>query len=341
MKLRSALRRLVPILAVGYAVALIVYALFLRLFGDLWWVAHAAQYVPRAPLAIPLPLLALSLLLQRRVRLLWTQLAAALVLLFPLLGFAVPGWSKADPARPKLRLLSYNVNSGYADYDAVVAAIEPHSPDLVFIQEIFDNAEGEHLMSLLRARYAHVERSGQFAVASRHPLSERVEPERIPHDGKERSARFVRYLVDTPLGRIAAFNVHPVSPRSGFLKLRRSGWRGLLSGASGTLESDGRLRATQIARLGEMARRERHPVVIAGDTNLPGLSPSLAELSDFDDAFEAAGWGFGYTYPAGMPWMRIDRIFTSPALCAVHFEVGSTTASDHLYVVADIQRCEP
>jgi len=57
-------------------------------------------------------------------------------------------------------------------------------------------------------------------------------------------------------------------------------------------------------------------VLIAGDTNLPGLSWALATLlGDYHDAFDEAGRGFGYTYPAWhRSWLRIDRVLGGPRL---------------------------
>jgi vancomycin resistance protein VanJ len=278
-----------------------------------------------------LPVLVFALVQQRKARLLWTQFVAGLLLLFPLLGFVPPWFSKADPNRPTLRMLSYNLASGHVGYDEVVAAIDQRSPDLVFFQEIFWDEGGERLMSLLKARYPHVEKSDQFMVASRFPLSDQIALPRILHDGKHRSLRFVRYIAQTKLGRLALYDVHPVSPRPGLLKLRHGG---------DALDSERRLRKLQVETIADRAGREKDPVLIAGDTNLPGLSPLLRRLGGFHDGFRDASWGFGYTYPSSLPWMRIDRVFTSRALCTVHFEVGSSMASDHLYVLADVQRCE-
>jgi vancomycin resistance protein VanJ len=78
-------------------------------------------------------------------------------------------------------------------------------------------------------------------------------------------------------------------------------------------------------------------VIIAGDTNLPGLSRIFHEnLGGFDDAFAAVGRGFGYTYPSKFPWLRIDRILTNGKLRAVDFRIGDARASHHLCVSATI-----
>ena len=88
---------------------------------------------------------------------------------------------------------------------------------------------------------------------------------------------------------------------------------------------------------------EKGPVIIAGDTNLPGLSFVFhRSLSGFQDGFTRAGWGFGYTFPTNhVPWMRIDRVLASDELRFVRFEVGKSLVSDHHCVVADLQRRSP
>jgi hypothetical protein len=168
----------------------------------------------------------------------------------------------------------------------------------------------------------------------------------LPHDGRLRSPRFLKYTVDTPIGRIVLYNVHPVSPRSGIYSLRGKGLRReIMSGRlfsgdnAGVLASDSSLRGEQIEAVGHFADQESDPVVIAGDTNLPGLSVYLSHLSKYRDGFRQASWGFGYTFPADKrPWLRLDRIMASKELRFVGFEVGSSKVSDHHCVVADLQR---
>jgi endonuclease/exonuclease/phosphatase (EEP) superfamily protein YafD len=232
-------------------------------------------------------------------------------------------------------------------YEALVREIDEERPAIVVLQEILDDSD--RIFALLRARYAFAERSTQFMVASRHPIVSQLEPKRIPHQGRERSPRFVRYLIDAPLGRIALYNVHPISPSDGFNELRGRGLkREILSGriftgeSSGRFESDRKLRALQVRAFAEMARKEAHPVVIAGDINLPSLSPLLRHaLGRYADGFRAAGWGFGYTFPGERPWLRLDRVLASDSLSFVRFAVGGAALSDHRYVVADLQRAEP
>jgi hypothetical protein len=191
-------------------------------------------------------------------------------------------------------------------------------------------------------------RTGEFWMASRFPIVDVFAPGQLP-EAPPISASFVRYTIESPLGRLDVYNVHPQSPRVGFEAL---GGRELLAeGAGGQaraegwdeLEANTRIRQRQVGAMSEHARRARHPVIIAGDTNLPVLSPLFDRyLGSYQDGFERSGRGFGYTFPAHkpFPWMRIDRILAGPELRFVHFEVGTRRASTHYCVIADLCRAE-
>ena len=152
------------------------------------------------------------------------------------------------------------------------------------------------------------------------------------------------YLLETPLGPVNIYNVHTTSPRDSIDELRGNGLREeirtgrLFSGTkSGLIEFNAYRRMRQIEASASAARASPYPVILAGDTNLPGLSRVLAEqLNGFQDAFDAVGRGFGYTFPDKHPWMRIDRILVNRPLRALDFRVGNTNGSDHLCVFAII-----
>jgi endonuclease/exonuclease/phosphatase (EEP) superfamily protein YafD len=348
-RLKPLARKLTVVVAVSYLVALIVGGLLLRFVGEHWWVTALALYLPRFPLAVPLPIIALALLLAGPRRLLWTQAAAAVVVIFPLMGFQVPWPSFRRDDAPVLRVLSQNVNSGLADYERVASEIAQRSPDIVLMQELFINPE--RIADIMRRRYSSVEHAGQFLIASRYPIVSTTTPDRIEHSGQERTPRYMRHVVDTPLGRVTVFNVHPISPRSAFYKFRGPAGlkRAILTGEAWRGEGKTRLMAdtglisAQLGAMAEHASAETGPVIIAGDFNLPTLSNTRhRHLDRFRDGFEEAGWGFGHTYPNREGrlrlWMRLDRIFASRDLDFVDFEVGCTTTSDHYCVVAELQR---
>ena len=161
-------------------------------------------------------------------------------------------------------------------------------------------------------------------------------------------AHYVHYSLETRVGIVDVFNVHPTSPRAGLEEIRGHGLRDeVLSGrlfegrASGPVEWNAFRRRRQVAGIAQRAGRSQNAVIVAGDTNLPGLSWILGEyLGRYGDAFSEAGFGFGYTFPARRPWMRIDRILFSDALRAIECRTGPATPSDHRSVFATLARVE-
>jgi endonuclease/exonuclease/phosphatase (EEP) superfamily protein YafD len=345
---RRWLRRIVVALAVLYPAGLLVTVILLRAYGESWWMARFTLYLPRALFGLPLPFLVAALALLGARRWIATQVMALGLVLFPLMGLVLPWFHGAQAGQPVLRVLSYNVNSGFWGWDKVMGQIDLYHPDVVLLQEVLgDNLQG---VTLLKARYPQVQSSTQFIVASRYPIRSTVDPDRLGVDGRPRSPRAMQHVIETPLGPIAFYNIHPISPRSGLWALRKGGLkRGLLTGAllrgenARMLQADGHLRDLQVEAFAQRAGAESIPVIIGGDTNLPDLSPALSYLTRFRDGFREAGAGFGYTFPVGRTaWMRLDRLFASPELRFVHFEVGTHSwASDHHCVVADLQKRTP
>jgi hypothetical protein len=186
---------------------------------------------------------------------------------------------------------------------------------------------------------------GQFFVASRYPIRDVFVPPELVYAQGTGGAHFVRYTIETPLGLVDVFNVHPTSPRQGLEEVRGHGLReeiasGRLFGgkAAGSVAFNGSRRQRQVSVMSEAADASTRAVLIAGDTNLPGLSWLLHErLGRYHDAFSEAGRGFGYTFPAKRPWMRIDRILTNGRLRALDFRIGDDgVLSDHRCVFAAI-----
>ena len=327
-------RRLLAGAAVAYPLLLVGAIGTLRSVGESWWVTLVALYLPRWGFALPLPALLLALWRCRMRRLLLLQGLSALVLVFPLMGYVVRLPTFASRDKPKMRVLSFNVNSSAAA-EAVLGEIDRYSPDVVLLVETGGHRGREAFGDPLRSRYPTVEISHNFILATRYTPS----PEEGPLLATD---SFERHPLETPLGRIVVYVAHTVSPRHPLFALR--GRKGLLremkSPHPSPLEQNAEMRAEQVQAFSEAAAREADPVILAGDFNLPGLSPLFQRfLSSFDDGFAEAGWGFGYTFPTRGPWMRIDRILARGPLRFVGFDVGhSSSASDHLCVVGDIQR---
>lgn len=326
--------------ALAYPLLLGVTLLLLASVGERYWLTAAGLYLPRLVFAAPLPVLVGITYWSGLRPLLWAQ-AVALVLLVPLLGFVLP-WPRFGTTAPTIRILSFNVDSARAGAANVVAAIIRERPDVVLLQEVaFEDVDLSHE---LRAEFPYVLHATQFTVASRFPITAAREVEAVDYFGHKRPARAMRYLIETRLGPIALYSVHPISPRGGFHVYRFHG--ALEQLGKGELFSkdqeanvlgNAAFRRLQLAAVVLEAKGEDVPVVIAGDTNLPGLSPALRNLFfAYQDGFVAASWGLGYTFPTKWPFMRLDRIFASSKLRFVRFEIGCAGASDHLCVWADL-----
>jgi endonuclease/exonuclease/phosphatase family metal-dependent hydrolase len=325
--LRRLLRFLLVASAIAYPLAIAGVIAALAFVGEEWWATTVALYLPRVAFAAPLPFLALALLVWGPRWLLVGQAAAAALILFPLMGLELGG-AQPEARGPTLTLLSYNVDHGQVDRPEVRKEIVASGADVVLLQ-----GTDSRIIEPLQAFFADHEtrRVGEFFVASRFAIKDVHEPPGL-HSGNH--AGFIRVTLETPLGLVDVYNVHPASPRRGFEAIR-----GEPSTGSARVEKNAAVRARQVAALAAHARAAAHPVIIAGDTNLPGLSPLLREhLGRFQDGFTEVGRGFGYTFPAHrwLPWMRIDRVLAGPELRFVRFAVGERRGSDHLCVIAEL-----
>jgi vancomycin resistance protein VanJ len=333
--------------SVAYPLTLLLTWLLLRFVGERWWATSVALYLPLAPLALPLPFLCLALAWRRRRRLLALQGASLYLLLFPLLGLALNWPGAAAKSSDVLRLVSYNVNSGHAGFDTISDEITSRNPDVAFVQEIPYWVAGK-LAERLKQTLPHVREDTEFLVASKFPIVSAEYPPDLSFYGAQRHPRFVRVVLDTPLGRTAFYHVHTVSPRGAFYALRGEGFTReirsgrLFTGArAGSLHAHAALRALQVETLAKRASAEPGPVVIVGDTNLPIHSPIRHRYLDgFQDGFVEAGLGFGNTFPSKFPWMRIDVVLASAHARFTRFEVGEGLGSDHRCVVADLTKAD-
>jgi endonuclease/exonuclease/phosphatase (EEP) superfamily protein YafD len=334
--------RIVAALAVLYPAALAFAWAELRLVGERWWVTGAALYLPMAGFLLPLPVLTALVWLVRRPYLYATQAVAAVVAVVGLMGFVVP-LPHFGAHGPAMRVMSYNVDSQHRGVDAIVAEVDRFKPDVAAFVEVVPPG----LEAPMHDRYPNVVSNGQFLVATRYPVLSTRDPERVPWYGRQRSPRYIEHVLDTPLGHVALYVVHPLSPRDDLGAIRgRQGLKAeILSGrllhpaGADVIQINSGLRRAQVEQFSAEASRESIPVIVAGDTNLPvGSEIFASNLSRLQDGFREAGWGFGYTYPNDkrFAWLRLDRILASEELRFVDFSVGASKSSDHRSVVADL-----
>ena len=96
-----------------------------------------------------------------------------------------------------------------------------------------------------------------------------------------------------------------------------------------------KLRRRQAEALAREIAATSHPVILGGDLNATPIHRSSRPLRTLlNDAWTEAGWGFGYTYHASLPFARIDAVLHR-GFRTVSAEVVKVSASDHrgLHVV--------
>jgi endonuclease/exonuclease/phosphatase family metal-dependent hydrolase len=338
-------RSIVNLSAVVYLLALLAVVAALRLVGERWWVTTIALYLPRIGFALPLPLLIVALVIARSYRLLVAQLLAVFVLLFPLMGLGLHlgGARAARQGAQRFRLFTPNTGLAKNGTGEILDGIRSANPDVIALEEVDDDDVEALRLGLPGYAFRHL---GQFVIASRFPIEEEVVPPPIWSEGKAQSAEYAHCRLITPAGPLRLFAVHPISPHSAFDRLRGRGLRyELLSGrllgsaSARAMEANTRERLEQVRALAADAATSSEPVIIAGDTNLPGLSWALSHwLGGFSDGFAEVGRGFGYSYPAQrMVWMRIDRILAGPRFRFLEVATISPRISDHLALAADLE----
>lgn len=321
----AARRRAIPALAApgGWLLAATVLAgLVLRpAFGDELLVTRYTGYVMPWLLVALLP----GALWACRARR-WALAAAlggpAIVIAGIHAPLFVPRARPPAPAAATLKVMSFNTWSRNRDVARIAGAIRAEAADLVLLQEIPPDVLAP-LRDALRDLYGGgnlywaYEADVEQAVLSRHPLE--------PRPLLAARGRAQQVVVHSPSGPITVFNVHP---------LRTGGWRD---------------RYRQIAALlEEHVLQERSPVILAGDLNVNDRTQLYRLVAGrLRNAHEAAGYGFGFTYPAAvatwraLPVVRIDHVFFSHHFVALRAgTLEDSGGSDHRPVFAELALVE-
>ncbi len=263
---------------------------------------------------------------------LWRRSAAALVaLLLPaavwLHLFAGVVSDKSGPGG-FLAVASENVNAGNPDPAATARALAASGADMLALVELTPSAAGRYQQGLAEA-YPYHTVQGTVGLWSKLPLSG-TEPIDIvdygplavtkPAAQKLAANRALRTTVATRHGPLTVYVAHPgsvrVNPLAGY-------WTG---------SRDIGVRALGQAVAADPGRR----VVLLGDLNGSTADRSLAPLtSQLHSAQDVAGDGFGFTWPASCPVVRIDQILVR-GVTPDRSWVGPANGSDHRPVEARI-----
>lgn len=287
------------------------------------WVAERTvptlllAYVPPVLLAWPAPLLLLPVLFRLLRRgdgrgLVSALLACVAALIY--LGFT---WHSVEPPQPTdFRLLTYNIARGQlGNVERLSNQIRTAQADIITMQET--NGVSWPFTDKLLAKLPgyFVSRSGtkgaEVVTLSRFPVLSSREVV-LP----KTTRRFLVTQLKTPQGKLTIINLH-------------------LSTVMVSKVLEGKVLATRDNRSKQLELLQREaaavtgPLIVAGDFNTPPRGRVYRALtSEFNDAWDTAGRGLGYTFSSHWPSLRIDHVF-SRGLTAVSAEVQAAGGSDH------------
>lgn len=256
----------------------------------------------------------------------WALFATAVVVAVAHVAFVTPELAArravpaAAPGVRAVRLFNANVFFRNDHPGGIAEEIRASRPDVVFLQEstpaIVAAIDATGALDELPYRIAvpRDDPSGAL-LASRWPL---LEQEVVEIGGRP---VLLRATVETDGGPLRLYAVHVVAPFGG----GRGPWIDQLRGIT------------------EAVRRERLPVLMAGDFNATWGHRAFRRVLDagLTDAAAARGRPFQMTWRQGgrlPPLTRIDHVLTTGELAVVAIRTGEGRGSDHRPIVADIVR---
>jgi vancomycin resistance protein VanJ len=213
-----------------------------------------------------------------------------------------------------LRVLSHNVDAANPDPARTAADLIAADADVIALEEI-TSADLKVYKKEFASKYPHVVSRGTVALWSKYPVEE---SESV--DVGFAWTRALRAEISTPQGKVAFYVAHLASVRIG------------TSGFTSNQRND------TIKQLGQQIAQEKLAgVVVMGDFNGTANDRSLAPITaGLRSAQGAAGFGFGFTWPAKFPMARIDHIMVRGVVPTKAWVMDST-GSDHRPVVAEIR----
>ncbi|MDI2132380.1 endonuclease/exonuclease/phosphatase family protein [Yinghuangia seranimata] len=260
--------------------------------------------------------LIVPVLLGAALRRSWTALVAAVlpaVVWLAMFGGALFG-SGGGGGPYDLRVVTHNINAENPDPAGTARSLLNAGADVVALEEIPSGQRGRY-GAVLDGAYAHHASEGTVALWSRFPIQNVT-----PVDVGMGWTRALRAELATPKGTVAVYVAHLASVRFG-------------PGGFGISQRD-----DTVKRLAQYVDADpaRH-VVLLGDLNGTVADRGLKPLTDgLTDAQDAAGSGFGFTWPASFPMAAIDHVLVR-GLHTVDASVLPKTSSDHRPVKADLK----
>ena len=323
---------------------------------------------PVAILAVLLPGLCILLLVSLPLTLAskkWVPSALSIVLVVVVLSrhVSLDRWSTPDPESGDIVLMTYNAPK-YPDdesaRDEVSALISRIKPDVLALQEsvVWSMKRSPYNLHTHRKFQPVIDSLGYVAVVPpeggppsrpythwKPPVLSKIMPDKqeqieVAGAGKRGSNSSLLRTELTWAGRkMAVYNVHLTShgvnkpwqrPGSRF---STDAWIRYLK----EMKNGFALRERQVEQIRKLIHDETLPVVLVGDFNNTPDSWSYSQLSKgLRDAYRLSGSGWGATYHADHPAVRIDFVLLGPEFEPVSASVADPypSSSDHRPLIA-------
>jgi hypothetical protein len=221
------------------------------------------------------------------------------------------------PARGTIRVVSWNIGSGFSGWAEAVA---PLKPDIVLVQESAPPSvlpEGFHWYGAVDP--GTLSRFPATVLPSA-PVGAWTDPQLL--------------LMEISGRKVLVANVRLMHP---------SVVMALVDRKLDTVVENYRSRIAQYEKLSALlkaaaVRSDAQAILLGGDFNIPAQMPSLDPLRGFlQDAWLTADSGWGATMPEDLPLVRIDHLWLSSQIEPISVRVVRLAGSDHQAVVADIK----
>lgn len=261
-----------------------------------------------------------------------SALGLALVALLFLGVYGQPflGAPEAPPDRPRrLTVATMNVGAYRVEAPDIEVAVRSTDADLVVMQEIVDS-NVPALREALATDYPYQIYRGGKGVLSRWPLGE----PRLFETARSPGRPHLELALQLGERSLVLLAPHPYPPTDVPLVYGDGSYHPHPNSRADAAELAARAAATGL------------PTLLVGDLNLPMRSPAYRAIrsAGLRDAFQAAGDGFGATWPAGIerfglripPLVRIDYVWHTAEFTPLEAHTGAAYGSDHLPVVVTL-----
>ena len=232
-----------------------------------------------------------------------------------------PGRAVSSDGREVIRVVT--MNCAVFDHGDPAADIAAWEPDIVLIQDAFPH-QVKHIADTLYGGHGDYRARATNGVVTRWKIEREV---------RNPTQRNQQVTISTGDGiRIEVVNVHLQSAATNLRFWDRAAWRDHRINRS--------LRRSELAIVQQVLEQTTNfphtPTIFGGDFNAPANDIVHRQLGrDFEDAFAAAGSGWGDTFQRRFPILRIDVIHATRHFEPVRARAITSRHSDHRMVVAD------